>query len=206
MSRAPRLLGAVLAGGEGRRFGGPKAEVSVGGVPMVERAVSVVRSVVGDVVVVSARPLSTAFAPLLRDRIPGAGPLGGLEAALRHARAHGHDGVLLVACDLPLLTPGLLTRVADALGSHAAVAPARASGGVEPLCAAYSVRALDAVERRLGGEDRSLHALFRELGGEVIPSAELNVGPSAFLNVNTPEDRVRAEAALLATDAERSAG
>lgn len=201
MSRAPRLLGAVLAGGEGRRFGGPKAEANVGGVPMVDRAVSAVRSVVGDVVVVSARPLSTASASLLRDRIPGAGPLGGLEAALRHAREHGYDGVLLVACDLPLLTPGLLRRVADALGDRPAVAPERASGGVEPLCAAYSVRALEVAERRLGEEDRSLHALFRELGGEVIPAAELNVGPSAFLNVNTPDDRVRAEAALEATDA-----
>lgn len=74
MIRVPRLLGAVLAGGEGRRFGGPKAEASVGGVPMVERAVSAVKSVVGDVVVVSARTLRTTSAPVVADRIPGAGP------------------------------------------------------------------------------------------------------------------------------------
>jgi molybdopterin-guanine dinucleotide biosynthesis protein A len=140
-----------------------------------------------------------ASAPVVPDRIPGAGPLGGLDAALRHARAHGYDGVLLVACDLPLLTPGILRRVAEALGDHDAVAPERPAGGVEPLCAAYRVRAVDAVERRLAQEDRSLHALFRDLGGEVIPAAGLGADPAAFLNVNTRDDRVRAEAALDAT-------
>ncbi|MDP2958198.1 MAG: hypothetical protein Q8N53_17355 [Longimicrobiales bacterium] len=91
------------------------------------------------------------------------------------------------------------------------------------LGAAYAVRPLEAVERGLAQEDRSLHALFRDLGGAVIPAEELGAGPAAFLNVNTPEDRVRAEAALVArrlsdadvvgaeskarlTEAERSAG
>ena len=195
---APSLLGPVLAGGEGRRFGGPKAEARVGGISLVERAVSALRGVVADVVVVSARPLSAPSAPVIRDRVEGAGPLGGLDAALRHARAEGHDGVLLVACDLPLLTGDLLRHVADNLRSNMAVAPERRTGGVEPLCAAYRVEVLDAVERRLGEEDRSLHALFREVGGHVMAAHRLGAGPAAFLNVNTPDDRARAEEALAA--------
>lgn len=194
MSDAPRLLGAVLAGGEGRRFGGPKAEAPVGGVPMVARAVGALRAVVEDVVVVSARPLAAPPAPVVPDRVAGAGPLGGLDAALRIALERGYEGVLLVACDLPLLGPALLGRVAASLGPHPAVAPARPTGGIEPLCAAYRVGVLEAVERRLGEEDRSLHALFREVGGRVLPPGPPG-GPD-LLNVNTPDDRARAEAAL----------
>ncbi|NJD20370.1 MAG: molybdenum cofactor guanylyltransferase [Gemmatimonadetes bacterium] len=194
MSVPPRLLGAVLAGGEGRRFGGPKAEAAVGGVPMVERAGALLGAVVDSVVVVTSRPLSSPPAPELADRVPGMGPLGGLDAALRHARERGFAGVLLVACDLPLLTPALVRGVVDALGVHPAVAPARRGGGVEPLCAAYRVEVLEAVERRLTLEDRSLHALFRDVGGHALPVAAEGIA-NPFLNVNTPEERGRAETA-----------
>jgi len=162
---------------------------------LAQRAVTLLRTVVEDVVVVSARPLSSPPAPVVADRVEGAGPLGGLDAALRHARDRGYEGVLLVACDLPLLTTALLRSVASGLGSHPAAAPARRGGGVEPLCAAYRVDALAAVERRLELEDRSLHALFRDVGGHVLPGAAEG-GDDPFLNVNTMDELERAEAAL----------
>lgn len=196
MGASLRLLGAVLAGGEGRRFGAPKPEARVGGVPMVERAVRVLREVVEEVVIVSARALSSPPAPVVADRVQGAGPLGGLDAALWRARDRGFDGVLLLACDLPLLTTSLVGRVASALVDAPAAAPERRAGGIEPLCGAYRVTLCGAVERRLGQEDRSLHALFRDVGGHVIPFAALGERAAAFLNVNTPDDRVRAEEAL----------
>ncbi|MHB1194019.1 MAG: molybdenum cofactor guanylyltransferase [Longimicrobiales bacterium] len=197
MTSVPRLLGAVLAGGEGRRFGGPKAEARLGGMSLAERAVALLRQVVEDVVVVSARPMSSSPAPVVPDRVLGAGPLGGLDAALRHAREGGYEGVLLLACDLPLLTSSFLERVASGLGSHPAAAPARRGGGVEPLCAAYRVEVLGAVQRRLELEDRSLHALFRDVGGHVLPGAAEG-GGDPFLNVNTVDELGRAEAALSA--------
>jgi len=45
-------------------------------------------------------------------------------------------------------------------------------------------------------EDRSLHTLFRDVGGHVVPFASLGERASVFLNVNTPDDRARAEASL----------
>lgn len=191
-----RLLGAVLAGGEGRRFGGPKAGALVGGLSLLERAVATLREVVADVVVVSSRPVPEIGVPVIPDRVAGAGPLGGLDAALRAARDRGYEGVLLVACDLPLLSGVVLGRVAEALGDHPAAAPERPTGGIEPLCAAYRVSLLPTVEARLAQEDRSLHALFREARGRAVPATRIDAPESTFLNVNTPDDRVRAEAAL----------
>ena len=163
---------------------------------MVERATTVLRQVVGEVVVVSGRPLTAPPAPKVADRVEGAGPLGGLDAALRHARDRGLEGVLLVACDLPLLTAALLRQVVAGLGEqHPAAAPARRGGGVEPLCAAYRVEVLEAVERRLAREDRSLHALFRDVGGHVLADIA-TAGGDPFLNVNTLDELGRAETAL----------
>ncbi len=195
----PRLLGAVLAGGEGRRFGGPKADVSVDGVSMVRRAVATLRVAVGEVVVVSSRPVAPVEVRVLPDQTPDAGPLGGLEAALLHAAESGQDGVLLLACDLPLVEPELLLAVAAALGVAPAAAPPRAGGaeGIEPLCAVYRVDVLSVVQEQLKSGDRSLHALFRAVGGRVIPASELGASSTdALLNVNTSQDLRRAEAVL----------
>ncbi|HKJ03262.1 MAG TPA: molybdenum cofactor guanylyltransferase [Longimicrobiales bacterium] len=189
-----RLLGAVLAGGEGRRYGGPKGDVLVGGTPMVVRAVDALRPWVDDVVVVASRAPASAPARVIPDRVAGAGPLGGLDAALGEASALGLDGVFLLACDLPLVTAEVVGSVIGLVGAAAAAAPARAPSGVEPLCAVYRVGVHPTVRERLSATDRSLHALFRDVGGTVVPAERLGGAGAVFLNVNTPSDRHRAEA------------
>lgn len=196
----PALLGAVLVGGKGTRFGGPKAAVTVRGVPMAERVARAVSEVAARTMLVGDGPMAGSARPRLEDAVPGAGPLGGLEAALAEAERLGLDGVLLVACDLPLIDPDLLTRLVASLGEAPAVAPER-EGGVEAACAVYARRTLADVRAALASGDRSLHALFRTVGGRVVPRAEL--GPTAgvaFLNVNTADDRARAERTLAARE------
>lgn len=192
-----RLLGAVLAGGAGRRFGSPKGRVRLGGRPLVGRAVEALRPWCERVVVVSARPVHDAGCAVVADRVEGAGPLGGLHAALLAARDDGLEGVVALACDLPLVPAAVVGRVAGALADRPAVAPARDGGGVEALCSAWSVAAIPAVEAALHGPDRSLQSLFRSVGGTALAPAELGCPDAdAFLNVNTPADARRAEALL----------
>lgn len=127
-----RLLGAVLAGGESRRFGRDKTAESVGGVPMVERAVETLEGLCEEVVVVSSR----AATPKGRWRIvpdlrPGEGPLAGVEAALAEAEARGYDGALVLAADLPLVDGTTLARLVEAVGEGDAAAAATPVGGSE---------------------------------------------------------------------------
>jgi molybdopterin-guanine dinucleotide biosynthesis protein A len=168
---------------------------------MVRRAIAILVPVCPEVVVVSSRPVPASPIPVVPDVTEGAGPLGGLEAALLEAGRRGLDGVFLLACDLPLMLPEVVEHVAAAARGRTAVAPGRPGGGVEPLCAAYDVGCLDAVRQRLASDDRSLHALFQDVGGAVLPTA---TGPGEarrpFLNVNTPADRDRAEAGLRERD------
>jgi molybdopterin-guanine dinucleotide biosynthesis protein A len=170
---------------------------------MVGRAVATLKEVVSEVVVVSSRPIGPVGVGIIPDQTPVAGPLGGLEAALLHASTSGYEGVLLLACDLPLVAPQLLVAVGAALGGAPAAAPERAggAGGIEPLCAVYHVHVLSSVQEQLKSGDRSLHALFRTVGGRVIPASELGSSPTdALLNVNTSQDLRRAEAALARGD------
>ena len=199
--REGEVLGVVLAGGRSRRYGVDKSGVPVGGVPMARRVVDAVSAVTGEVVVVSPRPVPGVEegGPVRRiaDRVPGAGPLAGLHAALLEARARDRDAVLLLACDLPLVTPGLLGALLAHRGGAPVVAPRTSGGRLQLLCATYSVAILPEVEARLDGADRSMYGLFDAVGGRAVEASALGLGDDpALLNVNTPETRDRAERLL----------
>jgi molybdopterin-guanine dinucleotide biosynthesis protein A len=108
---AVKLLGAILAGGEARRFGSDKGTALLEGRTLIEHAALMLRSKCDDVVV-CGRQAAPADLTVIADRpAPGLGPLGGLCGALHHADANGYDAVLTVGCD----TPEMPQAVLDAL-------------------------------------------------------------------------------------------
>ncbi|MEO6988433.1 MAG: NTP transferase domain-containing protein [Aquihabitans sp.] len=112
-----RVAGAVLAGGASRRMGRPKALEPVDGVPMARRAAAaLIAAGIAPVVLVGGEPpwANALDLPLVADRWPGVGPVGGIATALLEAPA-GVDAVVVVACDQPWLQPHDLVRLAAAL-------------------------------------------------------------------------------------------
>jgi len=210
VSRSGILLGAVLAGGESRRFGSPKALARFHGEPLARRAARVLEhvcrrvAVVGRVDGLESDPRVT----LIPDRVPGMGPLGGLHASLIELRDRmgdqvrsddGDAGVFLLGCDMPLVDPALVravARVGHGCGRSAA-APAGEKARFEPLCAWYGLACLPEVEARLQGPDRSLHGLLDAVDAYSIPPARLGPGVNpgwALRSANTPERLAELEA------------
>ena len=130
------------------------------------------------------RPRAVAGYPAIPDLYPGEGPLGGILTALRHTRA---DWNLIVACDMPELTPGFLAELLDAADAPmpTPLLPAGPSGRPEPLCAVYHRRCLASPRRGL----RARRPQGRGRPGETSPRRAYPVAEVAhFQNVNTPED------------------
>ncbi len=181
MSR-PRLLGAVLAGGRSRRFGSDKAVARLAGRRLVEHAAGPLADVCDSVVVVSSIPGHT-FDPYdtLEDSRPDEGPLGAMEVALEHAWRHDHDGVFVVACDMPIGS-AVAERLARAFDGTSGVAARRDDPpGFEPLCAIYPVDVLPRVTALLDAGERAARVVVEAVGAHL-----LDVG--AVPNVNTVED------------------
>lgn len=185
----------ILAGGEGKRIGGNKPRRVLGGVSLLDRAITYATSLsrLHAVAVREAAQAGNVRIPVIRDDAQIHGPLGGLVAALRFARNEGADAALTIAADMPFLPPDLADRLIEALPeTRAAIA---CSGGHQhPVCGLWRTEALDAGAEYLGSGRRSLKG-FAELVGYVAvewPADSLD----PFFNINSERDLAEAERLL----------
>jgi molybdopterin-guanine dinucleotide biosynthesis protein MobB len=198
---SPAPLGAILAGGASRRFGAPKALAPVGGRRIVDRARDALSHVAEPVVVIANDPALFADLglPVRPDDVRGLGALGGIRTALRWAVEMRRAGALVVACDMPFVSTGLLQAMADRAVSDDVDAVVPESGGrrgVEPLCAWYSVRCLPEVDRMLADGERQAFRLADRVRTDRISIDRVRrIGDPGilFLNVNTVDDLRAAE-------------
>jgi molybdopterin-guanine dinucleotide biosynthesis protein A len=183
------LTGFLLAGGRSGRMGRDKAFVSFQGRTLLDRALSTLRTVTPEIVVVGPRDKFVAFGTVVEDVFPGAGPLAGIHAALRSSQT---DLNLMFAVDLPLVRADLLRYlIARAEHSAALVTVPRTADGWQPLCAVYRKAFADKAEPALTQGRNKVDALFTPDRLEIITEQELSTaGFSAglFKNVNTPDD------------------
>lgn len=192
-----KVAGAIIAGGPARRLGGvAKPFLTVGGRPIAERQLGVLRAVFPRVLVIANDP--EPWAPfgveVVPDRVAGAGPMGGIQAAL--AAADDGDAVVCVGGDLPFLEAGLLAALRDRAPEAAALVP-RTAIGAEPLCARYGRGLLSALDARLQAGQLALHTMLEEAAAAWIEGADLaalDPDGRSFFNINTPDDLRRADA------------
>ncbi len=173
----------ILAGGEGRRMGRPKALLPVGGTTLVEWMVRRLAPTCRHLLISARGPeqLPPGLRPhLVVDRHPGAGPLAGIAAALA---ASPHDLVVVVACDMPRVTPALVRRLAAATAGVDAAVP-RIGGRPEPACAAYRRSAAATIDEALR---QGRHRVAEVLSALAVRWLEAE-DPALFTNLNTPDD------------------
>jgi len=130
-----RVLGAVLAGGQSRRFGqGDKALAQLGGRTVLDHVIERARPQV-DHLILNVNGDRARFArfnlEIVADETPGEGPLGGILAALGHAEACGFDLTATFPCDTPFFPRDLVARLGAALDTQGGDFAIAASEGRE---------------------------------------------------------------------------
>lgn len=165
------ILGAVLAGGQSSRFGSDKALAEFRGHTLLAHAIDTLSGWCEHVIVVGR---AAAPAPTLPDwPRAGMGPLGGIAAALHHARDEDYAFVLTCGVDsfgLPDDLPELLS-------------PAPAYLAAQPIIGLWPADAAKAVEDILHSEgSHSLKRLVEVLAARAVTAP---VDPA---NINTQAD------------------
>jgi molybdenum cofactor guanylyltransferase len=188
---------AVLAGGRGRRIGGDKAATLLAGRPLISYPLQAAREAGLEAVVV-AKPTTTL--PALEERVVleaelPAHPLCGVLAALDHTAASASArSVVLLACDMPFLTPALLTWLASLDGT----AMAELDGRPQPLLSHCMPDDRSVLLSALT-EQSSLSSAIYALEPRILGGKELSrFGPPERLcfGVNDDEDLLAAEGML----------
>jgi len=165
------LLGAILAGGQARRFGSDKAHALYRGARLIDRVAAALLAQCEAVVVCGREEPGFSCLPDWPE--PGQGPLGGLAAALRHAGERGHAFVLSAGVDVPDLPHDLAARLA---GEGAAIVE------VQPVVGLWPVSVGPALEGFMAGGGRSLYRFADHIGARRVELA------APLMNVNRPED------------------
>ncbi len=192
-----RLGGIVLCGGQSRRMGSPKAWLRFGEETLLHRVVRVLAGTLDPVFVVAAQGQRLPRLPdnvgVIRDRLPGRGPLEGLAAGLEAISRHA-DAAFVCGCDAPFLHPDFVRRVAH-LACEADIAMPYIDGRLHPLAAVYRVSVLPVILDMLDTGSFRLTMLAercdcRRLSGPELRDADPEL--DSLRNINTTVEYVRA--------------
>lgn len=162
-------------------MGRDKALLDDDGTPLLLRAASVVAESAGCCSVVApAGRYEELGLPVLVDRWPGQGPLGGIVTALDASESAWN---LIVAVDMPFVTAQFLRDLLEeAQRVGCTVVPVHADGGIEPLCGVYHADVLPRLRHFFAAGGRRVKDALREVDLHLVPAPE-----PVLANINTPE-------------------
>lgn len=170
-------------------MGRDKARLEFRGKSLIQLAVEKVREVGIEEILISGRPgedYSALRCPVLLDRKPGFGPLGGIERGLQECAA---PLLLVLAVDLPRMTTEILRELTARCDRLTGVVP-RLNGELEPLAAIYPKRchawAFDALARSRRAARGFAEACLRNRAVRMFPVSAADA--PCFANWNCPAD------------------
>jgi molybdopterin-guanine dinucleotide biosynthesis protein A len=198
-----RTTAIVLAGGAASRFGGDKLAAELRGRPVLHHALLAVDGVADGIVVVlgpgdpaPAWPAGLQAEPVVaRDPVALRGPLAGIATGLAAARgpADGADLAVVVAGDMPSLSPEVLRALLGVLLADAGLAAAWLEAEpFAPLPMAIRPEAVAGpIEDVLARERRALRALLDVVPGRALPAEAwraLDPAGATLVDIDTRED------------------
>ncbi len=172
------VAGILLAGGRSQRMGRDKACLPWHGSTLARRAVGLLaRCAEPPVIVVCAPdqelPPLPRWVEVVRDPVPGLGPLAGLAAGLEVAASRAPVAAVC-AVDAPLAHPAVLAALVGALGEGPAVVPL-CDDRPQPLFAVYRTALAGLAAALVADGERRAVVLGERAGARMVEPFELLV-------------------------------
>ncbi len=189
-------LVAVLAAGEGSRFGGGKQLALLGDKPLVRWPVeaALASGMDGVLVVVGYNASQVRRAlpgdsrlEVIENPKPEEGMGGSLALAAGRARELGAAGLVMLLGDMPFVTPQTIAQMAQAAEKAPAGVAAGSVDGKRSHPVAFTKRHFSELEG-LGGDKGARDVLARLEAGLTLVA----VAPETRIDVDSPEDLARA--------------
>lgn len=185
------VTGVILAGGRSSRFGTNKALSIFRGERLIERLVRSLRSVTGELMIITNSPDEYAFLdlPMVSDLIKDCGPLAGIYTALKTATT---PLSLCIACDMPFAQPAFMRYLVTRASEADVVTPVSKQGD-EPLCAVYRDTCVPLIETRLQAGQYKITGFYEHARvNRIYPQDTPAYDSWSLFNVNTREEYTEA--------------
>lgn len=184
----------ILAGGQSSRMGAPKAEIELGGKPILQHLLDR-WNWTGPTMLVTAPQAGAPraaerFDQHVRDPVTGSGPLQGVLTALHNATT---PLVVVAAIDMPNFGAEQLKYLADQLERRSEILglllarKTDATRQIEPLPSCYRRSAAATIEAQLARQRRAVRSLL-DCPGFVAIDAPGDWAAEVWINLNHPED------------------
>lgn len=185
------VTGVILVGGKSSRVGHDKAFLPIGGIPIFEKVLDVLRRHLEKVILVGDRPERfMKYGLRVYPDLYAGSSLGGLYTGLK---VSGTRYIFVAPCDLPFASAEVLGYMLAIREDHDVVVPMR-SGCPEPLYALYSKNCLDPVRELLESGNFRIFDFYPRVRVRRVSEKEwapLTGSDRVFLNVNTMEEYLR---------------
>lgn len=182
------MAGVVLAGGQSRRFGSPKAFAKFNGKYFFEIAVETLRAAADDIYIVSHPSLIDCFRQKTAEKVVmdderyrGQGPLAGIYTAMKESEA---EWMFVLPCDMPHMRPEVAIKLAEYVNEEFDAIICAHFGQIQPLVGIYHRRTCEQIEKLLQAKDNRMKSLFHRCQVRYVTEQDFWEDEIVFRNVN----------------------
>jgi molybdenum cofactor guanylyltransferase len=187
-----KINGIILAGGESRRFGSPKAIARYKNDYFINYSINALRRNVNQITVVSHPNLSYYLTTIINETIiedlpafQGFGPLAGFLSGMEAAPAIWY---VILPCDTPKVRTEMIEKLlAFCEDSYDAIVPV-IQDRKQPLIAVYHNRVKKEITDLLEARDLKMNSLLNRCKVKYITEEDLESSGIEFENINQPDD------------------
>jgi molybdopterin-guanine dinucleotide biosynthesis protein A len=183
------ITGIILAGGKSTRMGENKSLLNLNGKTVIERVVSLMKTIFQEVIIITNTPNEYDFinTPMYKDIFENKGPLAGIHSGLAHSN---NDKNFVISCDIPLMEQEMIEFIIN-YKTDKPITVCRADGFIQQLVGLYSKSVLPIISNLLNTKDQSssVLSLLDRVDPDIINVDKLDIyNKDMFFNMNRPED------------------
>lgn len=181
-SKKDKMSAAILVGGQSRRMGRDKSQLTYGSVTFLGEIAAKLDDFNEKYLSLNAGQTHTVIGfTNVYDKYDNIGPLGGIYSVLKESTV---DYVLFVPCDMPFITRSAINHIVD-MWQEEDMLIAMTKSGRQPLVGIYSKRCITAIGELIDKGDYRPAMLLESVRSTICDMTEYE---ECFANINTIED------------------
>ncbi|GKU84537.1 molybdenum cofactor guanylyltransferase [Niallia sp. NCCP-28] len=191
MESKNKVVGIILAGGQSKRYGEPKAFALKRGKYFYQYALHALQQCIEQTIIIAHPTLIKKFSSLEKavvieddKRYRGFGPMAGLFSAMEAEEAVWY---IVLPIDTPFITPSTINKLlAAAEEGYEAIIPL-IDGRDQPLIAMYHQKTKTKIEELLKKKNLSMHGLLQQISVKYVEGLD----EREFININKKSDYIK---------------